>query len=77
MVRKLPKIEKKVAAKVIKAIAADGQLPDERVLELASFMKQSFEFQAFRKLAAEISTDPNREIRNMLQCRKVRIMSEA
>lgn len=58
---KLPKSEKKVATRVIKAIAADGQLSDERVLELASFMKQSFEFQAFRELAQEISADPTRE----------------
>lgn len=55
---KLTKPEQKVADKIIKALTSDGELPDDRVLELANFMKSSFEFQVFKELVLAISDSP-------------------
>lgn len=54
----LDRHEKKVAGKVINAITADETLAKERVIELANYMRSSFEIQSFRDLAAEISETP-------------------
>ena len=62
----LDRHEKKVAGKVIRAITADETLPKERVLELANYMRSSFEIQAFRDLAAEISETPTEEDTKLL-----------
>lgn len=53
--------EKKIAGKVIRAITADENLPEVKILELANFMKDSFEFQAFRDLASQISENPTED----------------
>jgi len=50
--------EAKVANKVIKAIASDEKLSDERRIELAGYMKESFEFQVFRELAEALGENP-------------------
>lgn len=57
-IEKLSKPEQKVADKIIKALTSDGDLPDDRVLELANFMKSSFEFQVFKELVSAISDSP-------------------
>lgn len=53
--------EKKLADKVIKAITADETLPKQRVLDLSSFMRESFEYQVFRDLATQISDTPTEQ----------------
>jgi hypothetical protein len=58
--------EKKVANKVIRAITADETLAKERVLELATYMRSSFEIQTFRDLAAEINETPNEDDTKLL-----------
>jgi len=56
--QKLSKQEKKLANKVVRAITSDESLPEERVLNLASFMKESFNYQVFKELANQISETP-------------------
>jgi len=56
--QKLSKQEKKLANKVIRAITSDESIPEERVRELAEFMKESFDYQVFRDLANQISETP-------------------
>jgi hypothetical protein len=55
----LPKPERKVANKVIKIITSDNNLEEPRILELASFMKESFEMQSFKELVASIDAVEN------------------
>jgi len=55
----LSKPEKKVANKVIKIITSDNNLDEGRILELASFMKESFEMQSFKELVASIDAEEN------------------
>lgn len=53
----LSRPEKKVASKVIKIITSDNNLDEGRILELASFMKESFEMQSFKELVASIDAE--------------------
>lgn len=55
----LSRPEKKLANKVIRSITADETLPKERTLELAGFMKESFEYQAFQDLVNELDNEPS------------------
>ena len=64
---KLTVPEQKVADKIIKALTTDGELPDERVLELANFMKSSFDFQVFKELAIAISDSPTVDDRKLIE----------
>jgi len=54
----LPAAEKKIADKVITAITSDEQLSDERRLELASFMVDSFEQKVFHEMVASLPEEP-------------------
>src|SRR2546425_524358 len=50
--------EKKLADRIITVVTSNEQLSDERRRELASFMKESFEFQVFKELASTIQAEP-------------------
>lgn len=63
----LSRSEKPVADKIIKALTTDGELPDARVIELASFMKESFDYQVFRDLASSISENPTPDDRKVIE----------
>jgi hypothetical protein len=55
----LPRAEAKLANKVIGAITKDELITDERRKELAGFMKDSFEHQAFQELVAALPEEPD------------------
>lgn len=54
----LPAAEKKIADKVVTAITSDEHLSDERRLELASFMVDSFEQKVFQEMVATLPEEP-------------------
>lgn len=54
----LPKAESKLADKVITAITSDEHIDDERRVDLAKFMKNSFEQRVFQEMIASLPDNP-------------------
>ncbi|PJE02483.1 MAG: hypothetical protein CK427_07465 [Leptospira sp.] len=63
----LSKPEQKVADKMISALTSEGNLSDERILELTGYIKSSFDFQVFKELASSISDSPTIEDQKLIE----------
>ncbi|TGM13544.1 hypothetical protein EHQ81_11980 [Leptospira selangorensis] len=63
----LSKPEQKVADKMISALTSEGNLSDDRILELTGFIKSSFDFQVFKELASAISDSPTIEDQKLIE----------
>jgi len=62
--------EKKMADKMIRVITADANLSSERAIELGTHVKDSFELDSFKILAAQISETPTERDTQMLELLK-------
>jgi len=58
--------EKRVAKRVIKAITTGSDMPEERVVELANYMRESFDHQVFRELVDAIDESPSEARGNLV-----------
>lgn len=72
-VEELPKHDKSLAKKLVKAIVSNDGIENEKAAELASFVKDSFQFTSFKELAAEMEekVTSNAELLNLLNEWKV------
>ena len=72
-VEELPKHDKSLAKKLVKAIVSNDGIENEKAAELASFVKDSFQFTSFKELAAEMEENvtSNAELLNLLNEWKV------
>lgn len=72
-VNELPKHEKSLAKKLVKAIVSNDGIENDKAAELTSFVKDSFQFTAFKELASEMDENntSNAELLNLLNEWKV------
>lgn len=72
-VNELPKHDKSLAKKLVKAIVSNDGIDNDKAAELTSFVKDSFQFTAFKDLAAELDDNEtsNAELLNLLNEWKV------
>lgn len=67
-VEDLPKHDKSLAKKLVKAIVSNDGIENDKAAELASFVKDSFQFTAFKEFAAEMKDDvSNVELLDLLK----------